>query len=198
MKFYYCYVILTIATLSCSSTRFGVVNAASATGSGSAESEICYCAPNSYKFTLDFSLTCSPVNITLGDAVAATTCFVTPLFIRDPEVSDLVPVSVPSIDILEFNQNGQVIVQENIGGLGLGLDGNTFSYISYAAIPGMIVDPEDLPKGIQVNIVGLNKDGEEIINVYQIPFTNACGAYPVLSEGQSIGWTRFVSIFLHC
>ena len=85
-----------------------------------------------------------------------------------------------------------------ISGQGLGLDGNTFSYISYAAIPGMIVDPEDLPRGIQVNIVGLNKDGEEIINVYQIPFTNACGAYPVLSEGQSIGWTRFVSIFLHC
>ncbi|OEU18286.1 hypothetical protein FRACYDRAFT_236562 [Fragilariopsis cylindrus CCMP1102] len=187
MKFYYCYVILTIATLSCSSTRFGVVNAASATGSGSAESEICYCAPNSYKFTLDFSLTCSPVNITLGDAVAATTCFVIPF--GDPEVSDLVPVSVQSIDILEFNRNGQVIVQENIGADFI--DGNTFSYISYATILGMIMDPEDLPGGIQVNIVGLNKDGEEIANVHQIPFTNACGAYPVLSEGQSIGWTRF-------
>ena len=191
MKFYYCYVILTIATLSCSSTRFGVVNAASATGSGSAEPEICYCAPNSYEFTLDFFLTCPPVNITLGDAVAATTCMVSPF--GDPEVSDLVPVSVQSIDILELNQNLQVIVQENIGGDFI--DGDTFSYISYAAIPGMIVNPEDLPRAIQLNIVGLNKDGEEIINVYLITFTNACGAYPVLSEGQFAGWTRFVSIF---
>ena len=153
--------------------------------------EICYCAPNSYEFTLDFFLTCPPVNITLGDAVAATTCMVSPF--GDPEVSDLVPVSVQSIDILELNQNLQVIVQENIGGDFI--DGDTFSYISYAAIPGMIVNPEDLPRAIQLNIVGLNKDGEEIINVYLITFTNTCGAYPVLSEGQFAGWTRFVSIF---
>jgi hypothetical protein len=153
--------------------------------------EICYCAPNSYEFTLDFLLTCPPVNITLGDAVAATTCMVSPF--GDPEVSDLVPVSVQSIDILELNQNLQVIVQENIGGDFI--DGDTFSYISYAAIPGMIVNPEDLPRAIQLNIVGVNKDGEEIINVYLITFTNACGAYPVLSEGQFAGWTRFVSFF---
>lgn len=149
--------------------------------------EICYCAPNSYEFTLDFSLTCPPVNITLGDAVAATTCQVSPF--GDPAVSDLVPVMVNSIDILELNQNLQVMVQENIASKFL--DGDTFSYVSYAAIPGEIVNPEDLPRAIQLNIVGVNKEGEEIINVYLITFTNACGAYPVLYEGQFAGWTRF-------
>jgi hypothetical protein len=56
--------------------------------------EICYCAPNSYKFTLEFSLTCPPVNITMGDGVAATTCMVCPF--GDPEVSDLVPPYLPN------------------------------------------------------------------------------------------------------
>ena len=153
--------------------------------------EICYCAPNSYEFTLDFSLTCPPVNITLGNAVAATTCQVSPF--GDPAVSDLVPVTVNSIDILELNQNLQVMVQENIASTFL--DGHPFSYVSYAAIPGEIVNPEDLPRAIQLNIVGVNKEGEEIINVYLITFTNACGAYPVLYEGQFAGWTRFVSFF---
>ena len=153
--------------------------------------EICHCAPNAYEFTLDFSLTCPPVNITLGDAVAATTCMVSPF--GSPEVADLVPVSVSSIDILELNQNLQVMVQENIEPKESYLDGDTFSYISYAAIPGEIVNPEDLPRAIQLNIVGFNQFGEEIINVYLITFTNVCGAYPVLQEGQFAGWTRFVS-----
>lgn len=153
--------------------------------------EICFCAPNTYEFTLDFSLTCPPVNITLGDAVKATTCMVSPF--GEPEVADLVPVEVSSIDILELNQNLQIMVQENIAPTKPYLDGDTFSYVSYAAIPGEIVNPEDLPRAIQLNIVGVNKNGEEIINVYLITFTNSCGAYPVLFGGQWAGWTRFVS-----
>ena len=155
--------------------------------------EICYCAPNAYEFTLDFKLTCPPVNITLGDAVAATTCMVSPY--GAAEVADLVPVEVSSIDVLELNQNLQVMVQENIVPTsGVYLDGDTFSYVSYAAIPGEIVKPEDLPRAIQLNIIGKNQNGEDIINVYLITFTNSCGAYPVLYEGQWAGWTRFVSI----
>ncbi len=156
--------------------------------------DICFCAPNKYEFTLDFSLTCPPVNITLGDAVAATTCMVSPF--GAPEVADLVPVEVSSIEVLELNQNLQVMVQELIEPTEVYLDGDTFSYVSYAAIPGDIVKPEDLPRAIQLNIGGKNAQGEEIINVYLITFTNSCGAYPVLFEGQWAGWTRFVSFIL--
>jgi hypothetical protein len=152
--------------------------------------EICHCAPNTYEFTLDFSLFCPPVNITIGDAVAATTCMVSPF--GDPTVTDLIPVSVQSIDILELNQNLQIMMQENIAG-DFG-DGDTFQYSSYAALPGEIVNPEDLPRAIQVNIIGTNANDEPIINVYLITFTNSCGSYPVLFEGQSAGWTRFVSV----
>ena len=112
------------------------------------------------------------------------------------EVADLVPVSVQTVEVLELNQNLQVWSQELIEPEQEFLDGDTFSYTSYAAIPGDIVNPEDLPRAIQLNINGRNQFGEEIINVYLITFTNNCGAYPVLFEGQWAGWTRFVSFFL--
>jgi hypothetical protein len=151
--------------------------------------DLCSCAPNTYEFTLDFSLFCPPVNITIGDAVEATTCMVSPF--GDPGVNDLIPVAVQSIDILELNRNLQIMSQENIAG-NFG-DGDTFQYTSYAALPGEIVDPNDLPRAIQINIIGVNQFEEPIINVYLITFSNNCGAYPVLYEGQSAGWTRFVS-----
>ena len=151
--------------------------------------DICSCAPGQYEFTLDFSLYCPPVNITLGDAVQTTSCLVNPF--ADPDVADLVPVAVQSIDILELDQNLQILVQENIAG-SYG-DGDTFQYTSIAALPGEIVNPEDIPRAIQLNIIGVNQFDEPIINVYLIVFTNNCGRYPVLFEGQYAGWTRFVS-----
>jgi hypothetical protein len=151
--------------------------------------DICACAPGSYEFTLDFSLFCPPVNITLGDAVVDTSCLVSPF--GDPDVADLIPVAVQSIDILELDQNLQISVQENIAG-SFG-DGDTFQYTSIAALPGEIVNPEDLPRAIQLNIIGVNQFDEPIINVYLIIFSNNCGRYPVLFEGQYAGWTRFVS-----
>lgn len=124
--------------------------------------EICSCAPNTYEFTLDFSLFCPPVNVTINDAIAATTCMVSPF--GDPTVTDLVPVAVQSIDILELNQNLQIMSQENIAA-NFG-DGDTFMYTSYAALPGEIVNPSDIPRAIQINILGVNQLEEPIINVY--------------------------------
>ena len=154
--------------------------------------DICSCAPGTYEFTLDFSLSCPPVNITLGDAVRDTSCMVSPF--GDPTVSDLVPVAVNSIDILELDQNLQISVQENIAG-SFG-DGDHFQYISSAAVPGEIVDPTAIPRAIQLNLIGVNQYDQPIINVYLIIFTNNCGKYPVLFEGQYAGWTRFVSRIL--
>jgi len=158
--------------------------------------DICSCAPREYNFELDFSLFCPPVNITTGDAVAATTCLVGPQ--QDPNVADLIPVAVQKIEIFELNQRLQISVQEVISG-SFG-DGDTFSYESIAALPGEIVDPNNLPRAIQINIEGINQSDEAIINSFLITFTNQCGRFPVLFEGQSAGWTRFVSfpLWLNC
>jgi hypothetical protein len=62
-----------------------------------------------------------------------------------------------------------------------------------AALPGEIVDSNDLPRAIQLNIIGVNQFDQPIINVYLLTFTNNCGSFPVFFEGQYAGWTRFVS-----
>jgi hypothetical protein len=153
--------------------------------------ELCACSPSSYEFTLDFDLVC-PGDVTEGDAVDETSCVITPL--GDPDVTDLVPVTVENIDILELDQGLRVVAQENIAGSFS--DGDTFNYTSIAAWSGDIVDPSDVPRAIQINIVGRNQFNESLINVYIITFTNGCGAYPVLAENQTIGWTTFVSRIL--
>ena len=151
--------------------------------------DICACSPSQFEFVFDFSLTCPPVNITTGDAVSATSCLISPF--GNPEVQDLIPVSVQTIDILELGQDLRVLVQENIAG-NFG-DGDSFQYTSIAAIPAEINSSVDIPRAIQLNIVGVNRLDEPIINVYIITYTNNCGAYPVLQEGQSAGWTVMVS-----
>jgi hypothetical protein len=151
--------------------------------------ELCSCAPTTYEFTLDFSLSCPPVNITLGDAVQATSCLVSPF--GNPEIDELIPIAVKSIDILEMGQDLRVLVQENYGGYYS--NGYTFTYASVTADPANINTPVDIPRALQLNIVGVNSKDEPIINVYIITFTNDCESYPVLSTGQSAGWTRFVS-----
>jgi hypothetical protein len=149
----------------------------------------CSCAPSTYEFILDFSLFCPPVNITLGDAVQATSCLISPF--GNPDIGDLIPIAVQSIDILELGQDLRILVQENIeGNFG---DGDTFQYISVAADRSNINSTVDIPRALQLNLVGVNANDEPVINVYIITFTNSCGTYPVLSEGQSAGWTRFVS-----
>jgi hypothetical protein len=75
----------------------GVATACSLFGSATAQydvpdPEICGCAPGTYTFTLDFGLTCPPVNVTRNGGVAATFCQVSPFGDADQNITDLVPV----------------------------------------------------------------------------------------------------------
>ena len=154
--------------------------------------EICACSPRSYEFTFDFSLTCPPVNITLGDGVEATSCLVSPFGALN--IVDLVPVSVESIDILELGQNLRVVAQTDINDVFL--DGDSFTYTSAVADPDSIEEIQQIPRALQINIVGTNEKGDEIINVFIVTFNNECGSYPLFEEGEYAGWARFVS-FVH-
>ena len=151
--------------------------------------ELCSCSPNSYEFKLDFGLTCPPVNITIGNAVQATSCLVSPF--GNLNVDNLVPVSVENIDILETGQSLRVLAKTNIKGELI--DGDSFTYTSITADPNSITTAEEIPQALQLNMVGINSEGEKIINVFIITFTNGCNSYPVFQEGQSAGWTQFVS-----
>lgn len=151
----------------------------------------CACSPRSYEFTLDFSLTCPPVNITIDNSIEATSCIVSPF--GDPSVEDFVPVYVEDIDVLELGQNLRVEAQTDIEGILY--DGDKFTYTSIVADPDNIMDPEQIPRALQINIFGINAQGGRIINVFIVTFTNDCGSYPLFHEGQSAGWIRFVSSF---
>jgi len=152
--------------------------------------DMCACSPSTYEFTLDFDLSCPPMNITESNAIGETSCVTTPF--GDPNTADLVPVAVQSIDILELGPGLGVLVQENIAGIFL--SGDSFVYTSIAAPQADIESPVEIPRAIQVNIVGLNQFNEALINVYIITFTNDCNAFPLLSEGQSAGWTYFTRL----
>ena len=151
--------------------------------------DLCACSPTSYEFTVDFGLTCPPVNIPVGNAVNETSCLISPF--GAPDVDDLVPVSVDSINVLELGQNLRVVAQTNIEQSFN--DGDTFTYTSIIADPDSIQEVQEVPRALQINIVGNNEAGDRIINVFIVTFTNQCDAYPVFEEGQSAGWVKFVS-----
>lgn len=55
--------------------------------------DFCGCAPGTYEFTLDLSLTCPPVNITRNDGIDTTFCQISPFGSAGDNITDLVPVS---------------------------------------------------------------------------------------------------------
>jgi hypothetical protein len=171
-------------------TFLGVIFASSTRGAKSQViigKDLCACSPSIYEFTLDFDRSCPPANLTGIDTVDNTSCVITAF--GDPNVTDLVPVSVQSIDILELGQGLRVLIQEKINA-NLS-NGDSFVYTSLSAFPEEIKEPDEVPRAIQINIVGMNQFNESLINVYLITFTNACDDFPLLLEGQSAGWTVF-------
>eukprot|EP00536_Pseudo-nitzschia_multiseries_P013574 jgi/Psemu1/290938/fgenesh1_pg.588_\ len=152
-------------------------------------SEICNCSPSSYEFQLDFSLVCPPVNITIGNAIEATSCLVSPFGNLNAN-NDLVPVAVENIDILELGQNLRVLSQTKIDDRLV--DGDIFTYQSAFATPEDVTSVEEVVRAVQVNMVGINSAGDRVIGVFIVTFTNGCGSYPVFEKGQSAGWTKFI------
>ena len=152
------------------------------------ETGVCACSPAQYTFTLDFSLTCPPVNVTRNPGIAATFCQISPFGDANQTIDDLVPTEIESVGILELGQDFEVLSQQNITS-GVFADGDSFEYTSIIMSEGN----DKIPKVIQLNIFARNSIGERIVNFYAISYTNNCEQYPSLVEGGSAGWTHFVS-----
>jgi hypothetical protein len=56
-----------------------------------------------------------------------------------------------------------------------------------------IEDPNMIPKGLQITLAGRNAEEQDLVDFWLIIFDNECGVFPVVLEGQQIGWTIFVS-----
>jgi len=149
---------------------------------------LCACSPSRITFTLDFSLTCPPVNVSRNPGIAATFCQISPFGAEDQNIEDLVPVVVDYVDVLELGQSYQVLSQQNISDVSI--DGDSFDYDSII----LDSDVEEVPKVIQLNIFAKNANGEPIVNFFAISFSNDCDSYPTLIEGESAGWTQFTKL----
>jgi hypothetical protein len=99
-------------------------------------------------------------------------------------------VEVSLVAVLELGQDFTVLAQQNVTGV-FG-DGDSFMYNSIVADQVAGADVE-IPRVIQLNIFGMNAENQPIVNFFAIAFSNDCTVYPVLDEGNTAGWTRFVS-----
>jgi hypothetical protein len=92
------------------------------------------------------------------------------------------------VDMIELAQNSTRINQGNVSG-SFG-EGDSFIFESIVHGSGEAIDA---PKIMQLNIFATNIEGQPIINIFAVSFTNDCGIYPVIDEGNSAGWVYFVS-----
>lgn len=152
--------------------------------------DICACQPSVYEFTLDFALTCADQDVG-GPGISDTTCLTELRGQENQDDADLTPVLVGQVSIFELDQNLDVIAQTvNTGNF---ISGDTFQYTSIIATEPDMLNPDSLPRGIQVVFIGVNEENQAVVNTYAILYNNDCGVFPLLTEGQMAGWSVFVS-----
>lgn len=148
---------------------------------------LCACQPTTYTFILNFDQLCSDQNIE-GPGIFDTECFINS---SDGEnITDTRPVAVSSIRILELNQDLLPLVQTPFSGSFV--NGTNITYTSILAAPPSSLDPENVPAGFQMVLIGRNAQDQFIGNTWIILYSNECGVFPVLREGQRGGWTVLV------
>lgn len=152
------------------------------------QDELCACSPSAYVLTFDFSLECEPINVDFENGgIADAVCLVTGF--DNINVTDLVPVAISSIQFIEIGQDGGPVNVDQIS-RDFG-DGNSFEFTSISATPGV-----QAPRAFQVRALGRNAAAEPLVLQWAITYTNNCGVFPVLEEGNNVGWTMFVSFCL--
>lgn len=152
-------------------------------------SNICSCSPQTYEFTLDFSLSCDDIQLS-GPGISEFECVISP-FQTGADI-DLVPASVETVDFVEFDQALGRLAESSI--FEQLLDGDTISYTSVSADPETIT-VSTVPKALQITMLAQNSIGQPILMTWLMTFSNSCNEYPVISTDERIGWTRFVSVF---
>jgi hypothetical protein len=148
---------------------------------------VCSCSPSTFTFTLDFTLNCPPILISDNEGLDDSACNISPLYNRN--ITDFVPVSATQIQILEMGRDGKILNQPTFPG-----DYASGDTISYTSLSADGVETEaDVPGGIQLSVTAMNADGDELLMVWIVRYSNSCDTYPVFTGGESAGWTVLVS-----
>jgi hypothetical protein len=112
-------------------------------------------------------------------------------------LNNMVPVSVSEITVRELGQNlGTGIFSSQIPGDSF-ITGDSFTYTSSSvgtqAGLDMSITSGVFPRGLKVQLRGINLFNEIVDNNFTIVFSNECDVFPVVQEGDQIGWVKFVS-----
>lgn len=148
---------------------------------------VCICSPASYVMTFNFSQTCNNTKI-LGAGINKTDCAIAPF--QNNSVTDKIPVTVGSIDILELDSNLMLLTQKTL--FGTYRNGDTFSYTSVSNDQTNL-NGTAYPTALQVSVIGNNAGGETLFFAGLVVYATDCSAYPTILEGSSVGWITFVS-----
>jgi hypothetical protein len=153
--------------------------------------DLCACQPATFDFTLDFSSSCSINTVAGTPGVSESACVVNKQ--TSEEVTDFTPVLVTNVQFLDLDQNLQVMRQFQINGAFR--NGDVVRYDSaLASSPNF--NTISLPRALQVTFTGVNSLDQPIVYIWAVIFNNDCGIFPILSEGQQIGLTVFVSSYI--
>ena len=152
-------------------------------------STLCACQPAVYEITLNFTVTCDLIDVQ-GPGILDTACRVTPETAND--VTDFVPSQVTEIQFLELNAQLETLQQE--ARRGSFRTGNVVRYTSVLAVQDAF-DERTLPAAFQVILRGVNAIDQPIQMFWVITYSNDCGIFPLLSRGQKMGWSVFVSLY---
>ena len=155
-----------------------------------AQQQLCSCSPLVYKWTLDFTRTCASSSLSSGSSggkgVASVECDIN--MVNDEDPVDLVPVTVTSFEIIEFDSNRLAPVKiESEGDLYLE-DGRRLALTSETAVDSSLVTG-----GIKATTSAVNAAGHGIKLSWFIRYSNVCEVKPFESD-DSIGWMVFVSV----
>eukprot|EP00986_Skeletonema_menzelii_P009166 scaffold4092_cov150-Skeletonema_menzelii.AAC.1 len=146
----------------------------------------CVCSPRAYTFKLFFEQTCDVNTIDGKPGILATDCVFTDYL---TPTTDLTPVVIDSVDILELNPNG-IIALKSIPNV----DGDEFSYTSSSALltPDEPLVDQEVPSRIQLNLFGKNAAGITVLNTvsWDYDLTN-CDDEPIMT-GYKIGLIEVV------
>ena len=128
--------------------------------------DICACQPSIVTFRLNFTQDCTESNV-LGPGINDTTCFVETR--GSINVTDTVPISVSTVQVLELSET-LAPVGETVFDVGY-FDGDEITYTSIVELSPDNITAQNLPRGFQVVITGLNAAEQNIVNTLAIAYT---------------------------
>jgi hypothetical protein len=155
--------------------------------------DLCACQPSVITFKLNFTITCDDSTVVPGSGINDTACLVDTRG-NNENITDEVPTYVSLVQIQELGEGPIYAV--------LGLteytdgyyNGDEITYTSIVETKPDSINASTIPRGFQVAITGLNANEETLVQTWAITYTNDCGIFPLLTVGEQIGWSVFVSI----